>query len=130
MTTIVNTPSELLDLAGADLGTTEWVEIDQERINLFADATGDHQWIHVDVERATAESPVRRADRPRLPHAVAGQPVPPQLLTVERRLDGRQRRARQGAVPGAGPRRQPDPRSTARSSASTRWRAACRWWSG
>ena len=57
MTTIVNTPSELLDLAGADLGTTEWVEIAQERVNQFADATGDHQWIHVDVERATAESP-------------------------------------------------------------------------
>jgi len=57
MTTIVNTPSELLDLAGADLGTTEWVEIAQERVNQFADATGDHQWIHVDVERATTESP-------------------------------------------------------------------------
>ena len=57
MTTTVATPADLIDLVGADLGPTEWVEVTQERINLFADATGDHQWIHVDVERATAESP-------------------------------------------------------------------------
>ena len=47
----------LAELAGEELGTSEWLEIDQERVNLFADATGDHQWIHVDVERAKAESP-------------------------------------------------------------------------
>ncbi|MCP4435489.1 MAG: MaoC family dehydratase [Actinomycetia bacterium] len=57
MTTKVKTPADLLELVGNELGPTDWVEIDQERINLFADATGDHQWIHVDVERATAESP-------------------------------------------------------------------------
>jgi acyl dehydratase len=56
MTTVFNTPSELLDAVGRDLGRTEWLEIDQQRINLFADATGDHQWIHVDPERA-AEGP-------------------------------------------------------------------------
>jgi acyl dehydratase len=39
-------------LAGQDLGTGDWMEMAQERINAFADATGDHQWIHVDVERA------------------------------------------------------------------------------
>ena len=39
---------------GEDLGPTKWSEIDQERVNLFADATGDHQWIHVDVDRASA----------------------------------------------------------------------------
>ncbi|HET8603904.1 MAG TPA: MaoC family dehydratase [Marmoricola sp.] len=38
--------------AGEDLGTSEWVEVTQERVDQFADATGDHQWIHVDVERA------------------------------------------------------------------------------
>ena len=38
--------------AGADLGRTDWLEIAQDRVNLFADATDDHQWIHVDVERA------------------------------------------------------------------------------
>ena len=57
MTTIVNAPSELLGLDGADLGTTDWVGVTQDQIDLFAEATGDHQWIHVDVERATAESP-------------------------------------------------------------------------
>jgi acyl dehydratase len=44
----------LAELAGEELGTSEWLEIDQERVNLFADATGDHQWIHVDAERAEA----------------------------------------------------------------------------
>ncbi|MGE0325645.1 MAG: MaoC family dehydratase [Polyangiaceae bacterium] len=37
---------------GAELGPTDYIEIDQQRVNQFADATGDHQWIHVDVERA------------------------------------------------------------------------------
>ncbi|MGY1841368.1 MULTISPECIES: MaoC family dehydratase [unclassified Modestobacter] len=44
-------------LAGKDLGTSDWVEITQEMVNTFADATGDHQWIHVDPERAKKESP-------------------------------------------------------------------------
>jgi acyl dehydratase len=39
-------------LTGTDLGYTDWVEITQEQVNTFADATGDHQWIHVDPERA------------------------------------------------------------------------------
>jgi acyl dehydratase len=41
---------------GQELGVSEWITIDQERINHFADFTGDHQWIHVDVERAKRES--------------------------------------------------------------------------
>jgi acyl dehydratase len=41
-------------LAGTDLGFTEWLEVTQDRVNLFADATDDHQWIHVDPERAAA----------------------------------------------------------------------------
>jgi acyl dehydratase len=45
--------------AGTDLGVSEWLEIDQDRIDRFADATGDHQWIHVDPERA-AEGPFGR----------------------------------------------------------------------
>jgi acyl dehydratase len=44
-------------LCGTHLGTSDWVEVTQERVRLFADATDDHQWIHVDVERAKAESP-------------------------------------------------------------------------
>ncbi|MCB0942631.1 MAG: MaoC family dehydratase [Mycobacterium sp.] len=46
-------------LVGQELGVSQWLEIDQKRINDFADVTGDHQWIHVDVERARAESPYR-----------------------------------------------------------------------
>ena len=41
---------------GKELGVSDWMTIDQERINHFADFTGDHQWIHVDVERAKRES--------------------------------------------------------------------------
>ena len=44
-------------LVGHELGVSDWLTIDQQRINDFADVTGDHQWIHVDVERAKAESP-------------------------------------------------------------------------
>ncbi|MER5939275.1 MaoC family dehydratase [Streptomyces sp. NPDC001928] len=56
MTITVNGLAELKKLAGSDLGTSEWIEVTQDRINTFADATGDHQWIHVDPERA-AEGP-------------------------------------------------------------------------
>ena len=52
MATIFNHPSELKDSVGKQLGVSEWLEIDQARIDTFADATGDHQWIHVDPERA------------------------------------------------------------------------------
>jgi len=44
-------------LSGSELGVSDWMRIDQGRINDFADVTGDHQWIHVDVERARTESP-------------------------------------------------------------------------
>jgi acyl dehydratase len=43
---------ELTDAVGQELGTSDWLEITQDRVDEFADATGDHQWIHVDVERA------------------------------------------------------------------------------
>ncbi|GEP36009.1 MaoC family dehydratase [Nocardioides szechwanensis] len=45
---------EIGEAVGEELGTSDWVAIDQERVNTFADATGDHQWIHVDEERAKA----------------------------------------------------------------------------
>jgi acyl dehydratase len=48
--------SSFPELIGKELGPTEWLEVDQERIDRFAEATGDHQWIHVDPERA-AEGP-------------------------------------------------------------------------
>jgi acyl dehydratase len=51
-TTTVHGLDELRTIAGKDLGASSWVDITQERVDTFADATGDHQWIHVDVERA------------------------------------------------------------------------------
>jgi acyl dehydratase len=50
--TTINQPKDLLTMIGQDLGTSPWLDVTQERINTFADATDDHQWIHVDVERA------------------------------------------------------------------------------
>jgi acyl dehydratase len=49
---LIESPAALLDTVGTVLGPTDWLEIDQERIDCFADATGDHQWIHVDPEKA------------------------------------------------------------------------------
>jgi acyl dehydratase len=57
MARTINGVDELKSLVGEHLGTSDWIEITQERVNLFADATGDHQWIHVDPERAKTESP-------------------------------------------------------------------------
>lgn len=44
--------ADIAGLAGTDLGFTDWLEVTQDRVNVFADATDDHQWIHVDPERA------------------------------------------------------------------------------
>jgi len=52
MTTTVDGLTQLKALAGVDLGHGDWLEVGQDRIDLFADATGDHQWIHTDPERA------------------------------------------------------------------------------
>ena len=55
--TVLQGLDELRAVVGRHLGYSDWLEIDQERVDRFADATGDHQWIHVDVERATRDSP-------------------------------------------------------------------------
>lgn len=52
MTFVVTSADELVAAEGRDLGATDWVELTQERVNRFADATDDHQWIHVDPARA------------------------------------------------------------------------------
>ncbi|HSE07778.1 MAG TPA: MaoC family dehydratase [Nocardioidaceae bacterium] len=49
---VFKTFDEVSEAAGQELGTSDWLTVDQERVNAFADATGDHQWIHVDVQRA------------------------------------------------------------------------------
>ena len=55
----INSSEEFAAHLGEEIGTSEWLTVDQDRINQFADATLDHQWIHVDVERAKAESPYK-----------------------------------------------------------------------
>src|SRR4030081_3357175 len=50
-------PNEMQKHVGQEIGVSDWVEVTQERINRFADATGDHQWIHVDIERAKKDMP-------------------------------------------------------------------------
>lgn len=54
---LISSIDDATGLVGSELGVSEWLEIDQQRINDFADVTGDHQWIHIDVERAKNESP-------------------------------------------------------------------------
>ena len=53
----VNTPYEMEQYVGKKIGTSDWLLIDQERINDFARITGDENWIHVDVQRASKELP-------------------------------------------------------------------------
>lgn len=56
---IINSYEEFEKLIGKNIGISDYVELTQERINLFADATLDHQWIHVDTEKAKTESPFK-----------------------------------------------------------------------
>ena len=56
---IINSYHEFAALLGKNIAVSDYVELSQERINLFADATLDHQWIHVDTERAAVESPFK-----------------------------------------------------------------------
>ncbi|WP_156913751.1 MaoC family dehydratase [Brevibacterium album] len=54
MVRTINGIAELEQLVGQELGASDWFAVDQDRVNLFADATGDHQWIHIDEEKAAA----------------------------------------------------------------------------
>lgn len=54
---VIGSYEDFLQYEGKELGASDYVCLDQQRINLFADATDDHQWIHVDVEKAHSESP-------------------------------------------------------------------------
>jgi acyl dehydratase len=56
-TRIISGIEELKSLIGEEIGTSDWLEVTQSRINAFADATEDHQWIHLDSERAKTDSP-------------------------------------------------------------------------
>ena len=53
----IHSLEELKTLVGLHVASSDWIEISQQRVNMFAEATNDHQWIHIDVERAKRESP-------------------------------------------------------------------------
>ena len=83
MTTTIDGINGLEKLVGEHLGYSEWHEVTQDQVNLFADATGDHQWIHVDVERAKAGpfgGPIA--------HGYLTLSLAPTLLTEIMRVDG------------------------------------------
>jgi len=69
---------------GEEMGVSEWVQIDQDRVNKFADATGDHQWIHVDVERAKRELPTKGT----IAHGYLTLSLIPMLAAKISRIDG------------------------------------------
>ncbi len=83
MTTTVHGINGLQELVGQHLGYSEYVEITQERVNQFADATGDHQWIHVDPERAAKESPFGGPIAHGYLTLSLGPMLMPQILRVE-----------------------------------------------
>ncbi len=80
-------------LIGQEIGVSDWVEIDQDRINKFADATGDHQWIHVDVERARKEMPGGKT----IAHGFLTLSLLPMLGAQIMRIDGVSRGINYGA---------------------------------
>ena len=55
----IQNSDELKSLIGQELAVSDWIKVEQDRINQFADATGDYQWIHLDSQRAKLESPFR-----------------------------------------------------------------------
>ena len=105
MTTYLETPADLLVRVGQDLGTTDWMKITQQQVDLFADATGDHQWIHTDLARA-AKGPFKST----IAHGyltlgptsvVIGQVLKIRVLTAALNC-GTELWSRPGAIPGTG----------------------------
>lgn len=83
MTITVQGIAGLREIVGQHLGYSDWVEITQEQVNRFADATGDHQWIHVDPERAKKESPFGGPIAHGYLTLSLGPTLSPQILRVE-----------------------------------------------
>ena len=83
MTTVIQGIAGLKELVGTHLGYSDYVEITQDRVNTFADATGDRQWIHVDPERAKAESPVGGPSAHGYLTLSLGPLLAPQIMRVE-----------------------------------------------
>jgi acyl dehydratase len=101
MTTTVNGIAGLKEKIGEHLGYSDYLEITQEQVNTFADATGDHQWIHVDPERAAKESPFGGP----IAHGYLTLSLGPMLMPQILRVDG----IKMGVNYGAGKVRFPSP---------------------
>ncbi len=84
MTTTAKDLEDLKTYIGQHLGYSDWMEVTQEQVNQFADATGDHQWIHVDPERAAKESPFGGA----IAHGYLTISLAPPLLGQVLRVEG------------------------------------------
>ena len=106
---VFSTIEEIEAAAGEEIGTTDWVEIDQDRVNKFADATGDHQWIHVDVEKRQG-GPFGGT----IAHGYLTLSLVPwlgsQVFTLETAGRQAELRGQQGALPQPGPGRRAGPR--------------------
>ncbi|NWH09246.1 MAG: MaoC family dehydratase [Alphaproteobacteria bacterium] len=76
--------SDITSMVGQETGVSEWVRIDQARINQFAEATGDHQWIHVDTSRAAKELPGGKT----IAHGYLTLSLIPMLSAQIMRIDG------------------------------------------
>jgi acyl dehydratase len=83
----LETPHDLLQHIGRELGPSEWLTVTQEMIDKFADATGDHQWIHVDVERAKREMPGGKT----IAHGYLTLSLIPRLAPTLMKIEKRQR---------------------------------------
>ncbi|WP_353179578.1 MaoC family dehydratase [Salinisphaera sp. T5B8] len=81
---IIENMDALEAFVGQEMGVSDWLTIDQERVNQFADATEDHQWIHVDVERAKRESPFGGP----IAHGFLTLSLLPQLTSQIKRIEG------------------------------------------
>ena len=89
----IERPTDLLALAGKEIGTSDWYTVTQEQIDKFADATGDHQWIHVDVERAKKEMPGGKT----IAHGWLTLSLVPRLASTIYRVKSRSRGINYGA---------------------------------
>jgi len=81
---VIETFDEMRGLAGEEIGVSDWIDVTQERINTFAEATGDFQWIHVDVDRAKNELPGGKC----IAHGYLTLSLVPQLIYSIYKIDG------------------------------------------
>lgn len=81
---VINSLEALSRWVGREVGCSEWIAIEQERVQQFADATGDRQWIHLDAERAARESPYKRT----IAHGYLTLSLLPMMFESCVRIDG------------------------------------------